>query len=424
MLSLSFFTKINAQGINFFEGTYEEALAEAGKRNVPLFIDFYADWCAPCKMMDKQVYVDTELGKYYNENFVSVKLDVESEINANLVKEREITSMPTLLFVDAQGNSLSRVSSALDIQELMDMGQTVKGDVKNFEEIYDEYKEDKDDLVVMGELLAKAPSFVTIQTGANKQKWITRVNKIFEEYIDKKIVMKNGLINKSDYSTITTFYKTQGTNDRVIEYMVANFDQYLADVGEPVAFYIIRYNTELAEELAKNGDTSYMTHVERIKGDMKPVYSVVKNNDITSQYEMAKANCDALYALYQDKDVDTYITLKNKYFEIQGEDVSSMGLARAAQMMYESAGNNITNEQHEQAISWITKSLESNDMPIMNRINVIALLGDVYKKTDNRESAEKAYNQAYLESAQIEQLRSQRYIQLLLKRKIEMLKLE
>ena len=37
--------------ITFFEGTFEDAMAKAKKEKKNLFVDFYADWCEPCKLM-------------------------------------------------------------------------------------------------------------------------------------------------------------------------------------------------------------------------------------------------------------------------------------------------------------------------------------------------------------------------------------
>ncbi|MEL4308643.1 thioredoxin family protein [Joostella sp. CR20] len=424
ILLVAFITNSNvqAQGINFFEGTYKEALAEAQKRNVPLFIDYYADWCGPCKMMDKNVYVDEKLGAFFNENFVSVKVDVEEEINTQLVRENQIVSMPTLMFVDGSENALARVSGSLDIENLMQMGQTVTGDVRSFEEIYTEYQKNSDDLEIMEELLNKAPAFVTLQEGMNKKKWIVRVEKIFDDYIEQKIDKGDALVNKEDYVIIKKFHRPEGKDDEIMEYMIAHMDGYIKEVGPPAAFYVIQHNTEYLESLAKDGDKSYETALERIKGDMKPAYDVIESD--ADQYELQKANCDALYALYKEKNVDSYIALKNNYFELQGETISPMSLARAAQVMYAEAGNKVTKEQNEVAKDWIVKSLNTNDIPTIDRINIIALLGDVNKKLGDLDGAEKAYNQAYLESAQIDKAQMQKYVQMLLKRKLEMLKLE
>ncbi|MCF8715586.1 thioredoxin family protein [Joostella atrarenae] len=415
--------KVQAQGVSFFEGTYKEALAEAEKRDVPLFIDFYADWCAPCKMMDKNVYVDEKLGAFFNENFVSVKVDVENEINSQLVKENKITSMPTLMFVDANENALSKVSGSLDIDNMFQMAQTVTGDVKSFEEIYEEYQKDDENLEVMAELLSKAPAFVTLQEGINKKKWVVRVDRVFNDYIDVKMTQGDGLVNKEDYVIIKKFHKPEGMNDKIMEYIVDHMEGYLEEVGEPVAFYVIQYNTELAEGLAKNGDKDYMIPLERINGDMKLAYNTIEGNN-GNQYELSKTNCDAIYALFKDKDVDKYISLKNQYFKLQGDQLSPMSLARSAQVMYEAGGNNITKEQNEESKKWIIQSLTDTNMPILERVNITSLLGDVYKKLDDYSSAKKAYNQAYIESAQIDRMQLRKYIQMLIKRKIELLKLE
>ena len=65
------------QGITFFKGSFNEALAEAKKQNKPLFVDFYATWCVPCKRMAKEVFTLPEVGEYFNSRFISLQIDAE-----------------------------------------------------------------------------------------------------------------------------------------------------------------------------------------------------------------------------------------------------------------------------------------------------------------------------------------------------------
>jgi len=61
-------------------------------------IDFYADWCGPCKMVAP---VLEELQKEYGENIVIYKVDTEAE--RELASMFGIQSIPSLLFVPVDG---------------------------------------------------------------------------------------------------------------------------------------------------------------------------------------------------------------------------------------------------------------------------------------------------------------------------------
>lgn len=66
--------------------------------SVPCMIDFYADWCGPCKMVAP---VLEELQKEYGEKLVIYKVDTEQE--QELAGMFGIQSIPSLLFVPVDG---------------------------------------------------------------------------------------------------------------------------------------------------------------------------------------------------------------------------------------------------------------------------------------------------------------------------------
>ena len=92
IFSLFTFSTVIGQGIDFHHGTWKEALAEAQKQDKLVFIDAYAKWCGPCKKMAKNVFTLSEVGDFYNENFINVKLDMEAVSYTHL-------TLPTILLV-------------------------------------------------------------------------------------------------------------------------------------------------------------------------------------------------------------------------------------------------------------------------------------------------------------------------------------
>ena len=66
--------------------------------NKPAIIDFYADWCAPCRQLSPII---EELAKEYSGKIVVYKVDTEKE--KVLSQTMGITGLPTLLFIPAKG---------------------------------------------------------------------------------------------------------------------------------------------------------------------------------------------------------------------------------------------------------------------------------------------------------------------------------
>jgi thioredoxin len=68
------------------------------KGELPAIIDFYADWCGPCKMVAP---ILEDIAKDYGGKIVVYKVDTESE--QELASVFGIQSIPTLLFVPKDG---------------------------------------------------------------------------------------------------------------------------------------------------------------------------------------------------------------------------------------------------------------------------------------------------------------------------------
>ncbi len=65
----------------------------------PVLIDFYADWCPPCRKLSPLV---EEIAKEYQGKIVVYKVDTDKE--KDLAQSLGITNLPTLLFIPIKGN--------------------------------------------------------------------------------------------------------------------------------------------------------------------------------------------------------------------------------------------------------------------------------------------------------------------------------
>ena len=83
-----------------------DVLKKAKTGNKLIFMDCYTSWCGPCKMMDKQVYPDNEVGRFMNKNFINVKFDMEKAEGINIKNKYNVTAYPTFLFLNSKGEKV------------------------------------------------------------------------------------------------------------------------------------------------------------------------------------------------------------------------------------------------------------------------------------------------------------------------------
>ena len=106
---------LDAQGISFFKGTWEEALEEAKKQDKIIFVDAYAVWCGPCKRMSNNVFPHEKVGQFYNKNFINMKLDMERGEGLKFRKQYPVAAFPTLFYIDYTGELVMKVRGAQDV---------------------------------------------------------------------------------------------------------------------------------------------------------------------------------------------------------------------------------------------------------------------------------------------------------------------
>ena len=99
-----FFFGCNSQKLNWFDGSLEDALALSGDKII--MIDFYTDWCAPCKLLDSDTFTNEEVIQYIDNNFIPIKINAESEYGMPLFTKFKGTGYPMIIFLDKGKNEI------------------------------------------------------------------------------------------------------------------------------------------------------------------------------------------------------------------------------------------------------------------------------------------------------------------------------
>lgn len=88
-------------------------------KNTPVMIDFYADWCAQCKELDKFTYTDKDVADLSN-SFVNIKIDLTKE-NKSISDKFNIKGLPVVIFINAKGEEIKelRVTGFLKPEEFI-----------------------------------------------------------------------------------------------------------------------------------------------------------------------------------------------------------------------------------------------------------------------------------------------------------------
>ncbi len=96
--------------------TWEQVKEKAKIEKKFIFLDCYTTWCGPCKEMEKKVYVNDTVGSYFNQHFLSVKVQMDKTDNddhyiqqwydeaAAMLKRYRVTAFPTFIFLSPEGD--------------------------------------------------------------------------------------------------------------------------------------------------------------------------------------------------------------------------------------------------------------------------------------------------------------------------------
>lgn len=384
--------------IRFAGEDFDIALEEAKKENKAVFVDFWAEWCAPCKMMTEQVFSALAIGDYFTTNFVCVKVNIEAPVNKEIVKKYRITSLPTLAFISPDGKELRRVEGAVPAETLVHEARIVMGEEFSFEQLYEKYRKNKKDFATAQKLLIEAPGFMGTQNGFNREKWGARIDMLFQEYVKNKQLKH--MISPEDFYILNMYHGKIEKNDPIFDFIVSHYDEYVELVGkEPVTEYIIGLNNSVIIQMCKKGDrTGYQTRIRQMDGNLEKVYAGIKFGSLPVK-EAITLLADGTYYLHKGEE-SRFFEKMDAYFAAMGNSLSVNDYTQPLEDLYRVNQGKLSQSAQQKCIIWITKALHQ-EVPAELNTRLLIMLGECYTGTGEREKAKQSYNQAFLTSARI-----------------------
>ncbi len=127
ILAIGIYSLIPSETISVEWKPYsEEALTEIEGRGV--IIDFYADWCIPCKELDALTFSDPKVINLSKE-FETYKADLTESLSPEVESLREkynIVGVPTVLILNSKGEEKERITGFVDADEFYDIISIIK----------------------------------------------------------------------------------------------------------------------------------------------------------------------------------------------------------------------------------------------------------------------------------------------------------
>ena len=245
-------------GMEFFQGSFKDALAKAQAQDKKVFVDVYTDWCGPCIVMQETVFPLPEVGEYFNARFVNFALDAEDETRSgpDLAARFDVGVYPTYLVLDSEGFELGRATSGMSgAQFIHMMSQMLDEAESDFAAIAARFDQGDRSSALVQRYLDEA--IVRMGLGLEMNgKAFADVKKDAGEYFASREY--SALINETDAHLVMIYWDKVARGDELVEFVIDHYEEFLAVSSEAAMSQFVLGATWYAGLTAANlGDGSY-----------------------------------------------------------------------------------------------------------------------------------------------------------------------
>ncbi|WP_422005928.1 thioredoxin family protein [Roseivirga pacifica] len=310
----------NLEAIDFIEVSSEKewkkAFEKAKADNKVVFVDVYTDWCGYCHKLDNEVYTNEQVISYFNENFINIKFDAETQWGYQKAQAYAVDGYPTLLFLTTNEDVYEEIGGFVPSPTLLAYAEEVQSSWAKLPILAAQYERGT---ISKGETLE--------YIDALERRDVEKANEVAATYL-------KGL-NDADYLEIETLW------------LASRFENYL----EAETYMYITAHKDLMVET--HGQSEYEDYIKAVYNDN--LLLAIKYGDETllnrivieliPEFVPETEQAEAAYitkTLYygQREDFDNYVIESNAYLNnhVLPEDKKNFMFSQAVEILnnYES----------------------------------------------------------------------------------------
>lgn len=153
---ISLLLSLSYNGVDFSKLPLDKARALAKVENKKILIDFYTDWCIPCKELDKYIFQDSTISQFLNERYVCLKINAESDYGKKIGKELNLQeAYPTVLLLNSDGKEIDRIIGLITPDKYFQLIKDYTANKNTFDELLKNVDNDKSNLDLKKEIADK-----------------------------------------------------------------------------------------------------------------------------------------------------------------------------------------------------------------------------------------------------------------------------
>lgn len=110
-----------AEEVNFIKDNVRVAIDRAAAEGKLVFLDFWADYCSPCKLMEKYTFTDPSVIDKMNSSYVPVRINIETFDGYDLKAQYNVKLLPTIIVLNSKGKLVARFEESMSASKLTAM---------------------------------------------------------------------------------------------------------------------------------------------------------------------------------------------------------------------------------------------------------------------------------------------------------------